>query len=52
MGVPTFVECRGSAASDFDGGDRHFGGGKLLLLLWGYKGSASLKTSHARGLPL
>jgi hypothetical protein len=51
-GIIAFVKCGASAASDFNGGDRHFGGRKLILLLWGYKRSTSLKTSHPHGLSL
>jgi hypothetical protein len=47
-----FVEYGASVASDFDDGDRCFGETKLILLLRGYMGSASLKTSHPRGIPL
>jgi hypothetical protein len=28
-GVTTFIECGASIASDFDGGDQHFGEGSL-----------------------
>jgi hypothetical protein len=47
-----FVKYGASVASDFNNGDQCFGGMKLILLLRGYIGSASLKTSHPRGLPL
>jgi hypothetical protein len=47
-----FVEYGVSVASDFDDGDQCFGETKLILLLWGYMGSASLKTSCHHGLPL
>jgi hypothetical protein len=47
-----FVEYEASIASDFDDGDQCFGGMKLILLLRGYMGSASLKTSHPHGLSL
>jgi hypothetical protein len=47
-----FVEYGASVASDFDDDDQYFGKTKLILLLWGYMGSALLKTSHPRGLPL
>jgi hypothetical protein len=51
-GVTAFVECEASVATDFDGGGRCFGGRKFILLLRGYKGSASIKTSRPRGLSL
>jgi hypothetical protein len=47
-----FVEYGASVTSDCDDGDQCFGGTKLILLLRGYLGSASLKTSHQRRLPL
>jgi hypothetical protein len=47
-----FVEYGASIASNFDKGDQCFGETKVILLLWGYMGSASLKTSHPQGLPL
>jgi hypothetical protein len=36
-----FVEYGASVASDFDDGDQCFDEMKLILLLWGYMGSAS-----------
>jgi hypothetical protein len=47
-----FVEYGASVASDFDDDDHCFWGMKLILLLLGYMGSASIKTSHPHGLPL
>jgi hypothetical protein len=44
------VEYGASIASDFNDGYQCFGEIKLILLLWGYMGSASLKTSHPRRL--
>jgi hypothetical protein len=45
-----FVEYVASVASDFDDGDQYFREMKLILLLWAYMGSASLKISRPRGL--
>jgi hypothetical protein len=46
-----FVEYGASFASDFDDSGQCFGGMRLILLLRGYMGSISLKTSHPRRLP-
>jgi hypothetical protein len=43
-----FVEYRTSVASDFDDGNQCFEETKLILLLQGYMGSTSLKTTPSR----
>jgi hypothetical protein len=43
-----FVEYRTSIASDFDDDNQCFEETKLILLLRGYMGSASLKTTPSR----
>jgi hypothetical protein len=47
-----FVEYGASIASDFNNDDQCFGETKLILLLRGYMGPASLKTLRPRGFPL
>jgi hypothetical protein len=47
-----FVKYGASITSNFDDGDQCFGETKLILLLQGYMGSTSLKTSCPHRLPL